>query len=262
MSSINDGVDFIYGGISSNEIGVKIASGFGSTTRSGNVETRDIITSSTPSGTVFGFHGVKYTSPNTFDLIIYNEDGSFINEYQERQYKKILMSSTFKWLSIDQDSLSGISYYCIGTKFEMLNVGTYSGGVLVSFQMDSISAWSNQNTKIYATSGGTLNFKMNIDTDYDDEIIKPILIITPTSNGNISIKNVTRNETIAITSCVLGEEIILDGFSGKINTTSNSLLIDRWNKRYLKLQDSSNNLVLTGNFTLEIKYRQQIRIGG
>lgn len=262
MSSINNGVDFIYGSISSQELGLKIASSFGSTTRSGNVETRDIITSSTPSGKVFGFHGVKYTSPNSFDLIMYNENGNLIDEFQERQLKKILMSSNLQWLNIDQDTLSGISYYCIGTKAELIDVGTYTGGILVSFQMDSIGAWTNQNTKLYTTSNGTLNFKMNMDTDYDDEIVKPIATITATSNGNISIQNVTRNETTTITGCTLGEVIILDTSSGKVSTTASGILSSRWNKRYLKLQDGLNNILLTGNFSLKLQYRQMVRIGG
>lgn len=262
MSSINSGTDFIYGKISSAEFGIKIASGFGSTTRSENIEVRDIITSSTSSGKIFGFHGVKYSSPNTFDLIIYKEDGSFINEYEERQLKKWLMSSKMQWLSIDQDTLSDISFYCIGTKFELLNIGVYSGGALISFQMDSNGAWSNQTSKSYATSNGTLNFKFYADTDYDDEIIRPVITITSTSTGNISIKNITRNETITITGCANGEINILDGFSGKISTTTSGVLLDRWNKKYLKLQDGYNDILLTGNFNLKLQYRKQIRVGG
>jgi hypothetical protein len=167
-----------------------------------------------------------------------------------------------QWLNINQDTLSNISYYCIGTKFELINVGIYSGGALISFQMDSTGAWSNQATKLYSTSGGTLNFKLLINTDYDDEIVHPIVTISATSNGNISIQNVTRNETITITGCVNGEVVILDGISGKIKTTASGVLLDRWNKKFLRLQDLTNNIILTGNFNLKLQYRQQIRVGG
>ena len=261
MSSINDGVDFIYGGISSQEFGLKIASGFGSTTRLGNVETREIITSYNPSNKTFGFHGIKYSSPSTFDLIIYKEDGTFINVDEERQLKKWLLTSKYNWLSVNQDSLNAISYYCIATQCTILDVGAYSGGMLISFQNDSTGAWSNINTKQYSISG-TQSFKLYMDTDYDDEFILPIVTIAPTSNGNISINNATRNEEIIINNCTLGEVIILDSFSGKISTTSNNLLINRWNKKYLKLHDGYNNIILTGEFNLTIKYRQQIRVGG
>lgn len=260
MASINDGVDFIYNGISSQEFGLKIASGFGSTTRSGNVETREIITSYNPSNKTFGFHGIKYSSPSTFDLIIYKEDGTFINVDEERQLKKWLLTSKYNWLSINQDSLNAISYFCIATQCSILDVGTYSGGMLVAFQNDSTGAWSNINTKQYSVIG-TQNFKLYMDTDYDDELILPIITITATSNGSISIKNVTRDETVAIGNCVSDEVIILDSFSGKINTTSGSLLINRWNKRYLKLQDGYNEILLNGNFNLTLQYRQQVRVG-
>lgn len=260
MASINDGVDFIYGNHSSEEFGVKIATSFSSTTRSSNVETREIITSNNPSNKTFSFHGIKYNSPSTFDLIIYKEDGTFINTDEERQLKKWLLTNNYKWLSIDQDSLNAISYYCIATQCTILDVGAYSGGMQIVFQNDSTGAWSNIDTKQYSISG-TLNFKLHMDTDYDDEIIRPILTITATSDGNISIKNVIRDEIITINDCISGEEIILDGFSGKISTTSNSLLIDRWNKRYLKLQDGYNDILLTGNFNLKLQYRKQIRVG-
>lgn len=259
--TINDGVDFIYGSHNNEEFGVKLATAFSSTTRSGNVETREIITSYNPSNKTFGFHGIKYNSPNTFDLILYNEDGTFIDADKERQLKKWLMTSKYNWLDINQDSLNAISYYCISTQCSILDVGAYSGAMLVSFQMDSNSAWSNMNTKQYSVVG-TQSFKLYIDTDYDDELILPVMTINPASNGNISIKNVTRNETITITNCILGEEIILDSFSGKISTTSENLLIDRWSKRYLKLQDGYNNILLTGSFDLKLQYRQQIRVGG
>lgn len=262
MSSINSGVNFIYGGISSEQFAVKLATSIGSTNRSANVETREIVTSNTPSSKIFDFHGVKYISPNTFDLIIYNEDGSLITEYQERKLKKWLMSSKMQWLSIDQTSLSNIAYYCIGTKAELIDIGANSGGMLLSFQMDSTGAWTNINTKNYATTNGTLSFKLNIDTDYDDELVLPIATITATSDGDISIKNVTRNETMTITGCTNGEVIVIDSSSGKISTTSTTLLSNRWNKRYLKLQDEQNEILLTGNFTLKLKYRQQVRIGG
>jgi hypothetical protein len=262
MSSINNGVDFIYGGMGSEQFGVKLATSFGSFGRSSNTESRDIITSNNPSLKTFGFHGVKYTSPNSFDLIIYNEDGSLIDEYQERRLKKWLMSSKMNWLQIDQNTLYNISYYCIGTKFEILNIGAFSGAILISFQCDSTGAWSKANTKTYTTSNGTLSFRMVLDTDYDDEIIRPSLNIVTNSSGNIYIKNVTRNETISINDCESGEVIILDGNSYKINTTSSTLLLDRWSKNFLKLQDGYNDILLTGDFNLNISYRQQIRIGG
>jgi phage-related protein len=262
MSSINNACDFIYGNISSQELGLKLASSVGSTNRSANIETREIVTSSTASSKRFDFHGVKYTSPNTFDLIIYNEDGSYINEYQERKLKKIFMSSKMQWLSINQPSLNNTAYYCIGTKAEIIDIGTFSGAMLLSFQMDSTGAWTNINTKNYVTSNGTLSFKLNIDTDYDDELILPILTITTTSTGDISIKNVTRDKTVTITNCENGELIILDSSSGKISTTSSQLLSTRWNKRYLKLQDGQNEILLSGNFTMKLQYRQQVRIGG
>lgn len=263
MSSINNGYNFIYANESSDEYGVFLCSSVGSTSRSASVENRTIVASkNSGSNNTFGFHGIKVDEPLTFDIIIANIDGTYIDTYKERILKKWLLKSSLNWLQIDQDDMAQTLYYVIAKSCEIIDVGTYSGAMKITFQADSNSAWTNQNTKTYATSGGTLNFKMNIDTDYDDELVFPIATITATSNGNITINNATRNETITIAGCVNGEVIVLDSSSGKVSTTAPRVLSNYWNKRYLRLQDGTNNLLLTGNFTLKLQYRQMVRIGG
>lgn len=261
MSSINSGIDFIYGNQSSTEFGVSLASGFGSITRSSSSETRSIIRSKNISDRSYSFHGVKYDSPLSFDLIIYNTDGSFIDTYKERELKKWLMSDNEQWLQIDQDDHSDLFYFCIGVSAELLDVGTYSGGMKINFECNSNGAWSSIKPKTYTTVNGLLDFKINIDADYNNEIIKPSLIITSNSTGTITIKNNTRNESIIISNCIVGEQIVLDGDNGKISTT-NGILLDKWNKKFLKLQDSINDITLTGNFSMKLSYRLPIRVGG
>jgi hypothetical protein len=74
MSSINNGINFIYNNKSSEEFGVFLCSGFGSSSRASNVENRTISTSKNSLGTIFDFHGVTYDSPLSFDIIIVNQD--------------------------------------------------------------------------------------------------------------------------------------------------------------------------------------------
>jgi phage-related protein len=262
MSSINNATNFIFGNRSSEEFGVFLVSGIGSISRLTSTESRDVIISTNGNGTRYGFHGIQYKSPITFDIIIVKSDETYIDTYEERKLKKWLMCNEFKWLQVEQDDMSAILYYVIGVSCEIIDVGSYTGGMKVTFQSDSNSAWSNQKIKQYTTINGALNFKLNIDTDYDNELILPIATITAISNGNISIQNTTRNETVTISDCINGEIIILDSSTGKISTTSNTLLLDRWNKRYIKIQDGVNNITLTGNFNLKLQYRQQVRVGG
>jgi hypothetical protein len=171
------------------------------------------------------------------------------------------MSSKEQWLQVDQDDHAGLLYYGIFNKAEYLDVGMFSGGLLLTFECNANNAWTVINPKIYTTVNGTLNFKLSLDTDYDDEIIKPSIVITSNVIGNISIKNNTRNELITINNCIVGEQIILDGNDGKINTT-NGKLLDRWNKKFLKMQDGLNDITLTGGFSMKLSYKLPIRISG
>lgn len=261
MSSINSGIDFIFNSKSSDEYGVFLCTSFGSVTRANNTENRTIITTKNIYNKRFNLHGVQYDSPLTFDIIIANNDGTYIDTYKERELKKWLLCSTRHWLQINQIDHIDVSYYCIATKSEIIDVGAYSGGMLISFECDVPWAWSGINKKSY-TSNTTYTFNFNLITDYDEYILSPMVTIKPTSDGNISIKNNTTNKTATIDNCVTTETIIMDGNKDIIESSNNRVLLDSWNKQFLELISGSNNITLTGNFTMILEYRLPIRIGG
>lgn len=258
--TINDGSSLIFANQSSDEYGVGIASGFGSTSRTGNSENRNVITTQNIFNNQFNIHGVKYDSPLPFDLILYNLDETYINADKERTLKKWLFKNNYNWLQIDQPDLSNISYFCIATKIELLDFGTYTGALLVQFQADSPWAWSNLIKKTYTTVNSTLNVNLNMDFDFDEYLLYPTLQITSLADGNISITNSTTNESISITGCITNESIILECSNDKISS-SGSNIISRWNKNTISMKEGLNQLVLTGNFKLVMSYRLPIRVG-
>lgn len=262
MSSINDGINFIYANRCSDEYEVQLYTSIDSTTRSSSGERRTLVTSKNAYKNTTDLHGVKYDEPLVFDLIIGNSDGTFIDAYKERELKKWLLKNNRNWLQIDQDDIASISYHCIATEAQLIDVGAYTGALLVTFQCDSPNAYSSLYKKSYTTSSGTLTFNLNNNTDYDDYILCPKVIIKPSSNGNISIKNNTTNKTITINNCVTTETITLDSKNDIIESSNSRILIDKWNKNFLELISGINNITLTGNFLLQLEYRLPIRIGG
>jgi len=260
MSSMNDACRFIYANETSDSFGVQLCSAFGSSSRTGNSENRNIVTSKNLLGKKFNFHGVIYDSPLVFDIIIYNEDGSWINEDKERALKKWLLKEDMYWFQADQPSLADIQYFCIANKAEMLDIGSYSGGMLVQFTCDSYYAYSELRKKAYITVSNTLSFKLNMDTDFDKHPILPNVIITALSSGNISIVNSTTSESIIINNCITGEVINIETGSDKISST-NTNIISRWNKGDFSFVDGANQIVLTGNFKVSFEYRLPIRVG-
>lgn len=260
MSSITNGVRFMFGGETSDEHEVILCNTFNSTTRSPNIENRTLVTSKNLSG-AFNFHGIRYDEPLVFDFIIAKEDATYIDIEKERELKKWLLKNKRQWLQIDQDGLDDIVYYCIITKAEILNVGAYSGGMLLTAECDSYYAYSNLVCKSYMVSGA-LNFDINLDLDFDELSLYPLFIITPSANGDITIANNSTNQTVKIKNCVPAETIILENSSDKIKSSANRLIIDSWNKETISLKDKLNTFTLTGNFKLELQYRLPIRVRG
>jgi len=260
MSSMNKGIRFIYGDTVSDEMGVSLASSIGSTSKGTNVESRSLITTKNASNNIFNFHGVKYDNPLQFDIIIYNIDGSWIDCNQERTLKKWLLKNKRQWFQLDQEDLSDIQFFVIAVSAELIDVGTFSGGMKIVFEADAPWAWSRLKKKSYTTVGNTLSFNLNSIVDFDEYIIYPTLVVSSLGKTNISIKNNTSNEEVIITSCILNEKIIIECSSDKMSST-NTNIITRWNKQNLGIIEGINNFTLTGNFKVEFQYRNPIRVG-
>ena len=261
--TINEGVKFIFDGQYSDQYGVEIASALGSTSRSSSAENRNIITTKNSFSNLFNFHGVTYDSPLQFDIIIYNTDGTWIDAYKERHLKKWLLKNKRCWLQIEQDDLSDIEYYVVANSIEVIDVGTYSGGMKISFSCDSPWAWSGLKKKTYTTIDGTLTFNFNSVVDFDEYILYPQLTIVSNAIQTIKIKNNTTSETIEISDCTVGEIIYLDCNSDKIKNSNNAVMLDRWiGKQTIGFIEGLNSISLTGDFSMTVQYRLPIRVGG
>jgi len=252
---------FILDGESSTKHGVMMVNAFGSSSKTGGSEIRTIITTQNPFKNVFDLHYVRYDEPLEFDFILAKTDHTLFDAYDERRIKKWICKNKYTWLQVDQPDLVGIMYRGIVTKVEALDVGGCTGSLKCTFQCDSPNAWTTLRSKTY-TCNGDLNFKLNITTDFNEHIVYPQLAIKSLANGTVSIMNSTTNETVIFNNCTSGEEIFLDCNSDLVKSSTERVLIDQWNCRTLSIVDGNNNFTLTGNFTLEIKYRLPVRIGG
>lgn len=259
--TINSGIRFIYDNIISDTFDVVLATSIGSVTRFQNIETRNIIITKNTFKNMFDFHYVDYSEPLKFDIIIYNQDGTWIDAYKERQLKKWLLKSKPSWFQVDQDDLNDIMYWAIGISAEMIDIGAYSGGMKITFQCLEPWAWSDLKKKKY-TSVSSLNFNLNNVVDFDDYIIYPQIKISVNSGTTISIKNNTTNEILSISGCTVGEVINIDCGKDKLKSSTSRILLSSWNKQTLSIIEGINSFTLTGNFSVEVMYRLPIRVGG
>ena len=261
MANINE-MRFLFGNKTSDEFDVFLASSLGSISRSNSAEVRSIVTTKNIFDNTFHFHRVNYDEPLRFDIIIANIDGTYIDNFKARELKKWLLTNKRQWFQVDQDDMSDIQFYCIATSAELIDIGSYTGGMLIEFLCSDPWAWTGIKKKTYQTSSGTLTFNFYNTTDFDEYILSPIFKITPTSNGSISVKNNTTNVTLTINNCVTTEVITIDNKTDKIVSTNGRVLLDSWNKRTIDFIDGVNSVTLTGNFKLDIEYRLPVRVGG
>lgn len=257
--TINE-LNFIYADESSETYGVILCS-IGTESTDTNDEESNIITSTTPFKDTWDFHMLEKSAPLQFSLTIAKSDGTYFDAYELRAIKKWLCKRKFNWLQINQTDIDIAFYNCILTNPRPVDVGKRNAGLQFTVTCDASYAWTGLKTYTY-TSTATKQVLINIDADFDDYITHPILTITPTANGNISIKNDTINKTLTFNNAVLSEQIILDCRNYKIKTSTGRVILDSWNKNTLDLIEGSNSLTLTGKFTLKIEYRLPIRIGG
>lgn len=261
MATIN-GVRFIFADKVSDEFGVFMVTSLGSTNSTSADESRTLITSKTHYRDTFNLHYVNDDKPLEFERIIVKSDGTYINAFEERALKKWLLKNRREWFQVHQDDMFDVYYYVVITKAEKIDVGAYNGGMKLYFEADSSHAWGNLNKLNYICTN-TCDKSIALNLDYDDYVLYPQLVIkslSPTPQ-TISIENNTTGETLSIGECSLNEEILIDCKEDQIESSTNRVLIDKWNRHMVSMIDGINNFVLNGNFELEIRYRLPIRVG-
>lgn len=252
--------NFLYANESSEKYGVILCSIGTDNTDTNDEESNDLL-STTPYKDTWDFHGIEKTSPLKFKITIAKCDGTYFDSYEVIAIRKWLCKKKRDWLQVYQSDLSDIYYYCSLTNPRPVSIGMRSAGLEFDVTCDAPYAWSKLYEKTY-TSTSSAQLQLNLFSGFDEYITHPILTITATGAGEISITNTTINKVLTIKECTTNEVIYLDCRNYKIKSSNGRVLLDNWNKNILDLVDGVNNITLTGKFTLKIQYRTPKRIGG
>lgn len=257
--TINE-MHFSYAGQSSKEFGV-IMCNFDNSSSSSNDESSNLITTKTPFKETWDYLYKEDAEPLKYNITVAKENGECITSADQRLLKKWLCKNKRNWLQIEQDDLLDVWYYCILINPTPINAGNETAGFQFEVICDCNHAWSHLFKKTYSTENGK-SFNHFYISDYDDYILYPTLKISPLSNGNISITNLTTNTKVFIANCIKSEIITLDCKNDIFTSSENRVLLDYWNKGFLEFIDGNNKLVFEGSFKLDVSYRLPIRIGG
>lgn len=251
----------LFAGQTSDEFGT-FKGYIGSVEGSSNDEESELITTTNSFKDTWDFHYKKKSAPLQFPITLIKSNGTYFDANEERAIKKWLVKEKREWLQIDQDDLSDIFFYCHLINPRKVDVAGNSAGIQVTCVCDSPFAWSGLKKKTYTTASGTLTFNFNGVFDFDDYILNPTLIIKPTQNGLVKIKNNTTNQTIEIANCVNTETITLECGLDRIQSSSGRAIVSDWNKNIISISEANNQITLTGNFSMLVQYRLPIRVGG
>ena len=253
-------LNFIFDEKSSDMFGV-IMVDFDTPSASNDEET-SLLTGKSPSSDKWDLYGTEYSSPLTSSITICKSDNTYIDSYEQRALKKWLCKNRYSWLQVGQDDLGEIWYRCILNNPQFENVGRMNAGMKLNMTCDAPYAWSQEYTKTYTVSSSTGNFSFNHISDFDEDILCPLVTITSDINGTIEIINKSDDSRkITLENCVVGEVITLDGIRDKVSSSNGRVVINSWNKKFLELIDGVNNLNINGNCTVKLTYRLPRRVG-
>jgi phage-related protein len=259
MATIN-GLNCIFANQSSEEFGVKM--GFiGSNNRDSNDEQWNLVQTKNVVQEIFNYHGKYSSEPLQFKLTFFNDDGSYIDADKQEDLKNWLIRDDFSWLVVDQEDLCDKEFRCTGLSVGLEDVGLRNAGLTVQMTCDCNHAWTGIRTKPYSSTT-TASYQFINPAKFNKYIVYPQLTITPTSNGDITVKNNTTNRTMSILNCVTTETIYIDCRNEIIKSSNGRNLLDDFNKYFLELIQGNNSLTLTGAFTMKMEYRLPVRIGG
>jgi len=252
---------FIYANESSDKYGVILCS-IGSINTESNEESSTVITSKTALQKKTDFHALQYNEPLRFTITVVKQDGNLMDSYDERKIKKWLCKSEQNWLQIDQEDLHNVWYNCILNNPRKDNIAKKTGGITFNVECDWGGAWTSRYQKSYKTVNNYLQFSFPFSSDFERDILAPFMKITSLSDGDITIRNMTSNQSFILKNCKANEIIIFDNDNHIFETSELRVLLDDWNKQFFELVEGNNIIELHGNFQMDLEYRLPIRVGG
>ena len=228
-----------------------------------NDEETSLLTGKSHSSDRWDLYGIEYSSPLTSSITICKkDDNTYIDAYEQRALKKWLCKNRYAWFQVDQDDLTDIYYRCIFNNPQTVDIGRRTGGIKFTMTCDAPYAWSREHIETYTVDSNTGSFLFNYDSDFEENILCPVVTITSNMNGTIEIINTSDNSRkVLLENCVVGEIVTLDGINDKISSSNGRVVVNSWNKKFLELIAGRNDLIINGNCKVDLTYRMPRRVG-
>ena len=252
--------NFIYDGVSSDDMGVMICSFDGGDEISTAGSKVEISTAKSPNSYKWLKTNAVYNEQLTFSFSfckdICNLDGNEMSISSEEQAEIIrwLVRKENHYLLFEEDGFENIYYNCT-ISLEKKQVGGSTIGFTATVLCDAPFGYSEERTAI-------VNSEINkiFDTSQEIGYLIPNTVATVINDGTIEIYNDNTNETTKVLNCKSGEEInFTDMMRISSNYPTHKTLYDDFNWVFPKIQnsftDNVNTFTLT-NCTLRLSWRE------
>lgn len=252
---MRESLHFTFNNISSEDMGVVIASPNGGLFQESFLPTRRIVETSVKGKNKRYFKGVE-SDPLSFSLTI------FIAEWRDRdnirQIARWLFQDYYKpiWF---ETSPEHIYYAMFEGDSTIFHNGCKDGYIELNVRCDSSYSYSPVQ---YASSTSETASVGQLDIYNEGDLtIKPKARIKKTvANGDIEIRNTSTNQLIKFTEIQLDEEVFVDFENEEIVSSLQYLNIYRFenhNNEWLEFtveDNGTNNLEFTGDFEIKFEY--------
>lgn len=214
-------------------------------------------------------YGAKYADVLAPSCSVVHTDGSDFTTAQKRDFLKWLTGSReLKWLRIigydypefDEDEAANI--LCRITNVLEQKIGDRTVGFTIEWTANSPYAFSDI-VEISEEITGESTIEIDNDGDESFDYVYPVITFENSqAEGSLSIENATTNKTLSIENLGENEIITIDNLNQIITTDSTYRVFgDDFNRVWFKLAPGENTVSVTGNGSINIKYRLPLKVG-
>lgn len=197
------------------------------------------------------------------DPCTYDDDMSISSE-EYRSLMRWLNRRTFLPFCLYEEDYEGtVCYYDASFNIKKVLVGDVLYGLELTMETAGPFGYGEEivETKTFANSSGSLTVN---DLSDDVGFLYPMVKITVTNSGDISVTSSYDNKSTTIKNCSAGEIIMLSGDAMTITTSSSSHdIANDFNYEFLKIgntmQSRANTITVSAACTLEIRYHPIVK---
>lgn len=151
----------------------------------------------------------------------------------------------FRKLYINDPTYQGFYYNCKISKIVDVPINGFPYAIKCTVLCQSQYAYSND--KKMTCISPTLPLTFTMINDSSKKLNPSFKFKCNLANGNISLKNNTTNEIMALTDLTLNEIVIIDYKERTISSDKNPLVLNKFNKKFLSFKQGVNSLTLSGD---------------